>query len=77
MLASNDAKTVAGCVFNPDVLFKRGGALESKAIVGYLMVSTVGAMFTPGTTSLAAGTVTDIYSDGLDPSMVPAAIDAL
>ena len=77
VLASNDAKTVAGCVFSPDVLYKKGGALEGKAIVGTVTVTTVGATFTPGTTSLAAATVTDTYADGLDASMVPPSIDAL
>jgi hypothetical protein len=77
VLASNDAKTIAGCVFNPDVIYKKGGALENKAIVGYVVVSTVGAVYTPGTTSLAAATVTDTYFDGLDASMVPPGIDAL
>jgi hypothetical protein len=75
--ASNDAKTVASCVFSPDVLFKPSGPLESKAIVGMVTVTTVGATFVPGTTSLAAATVTDTYADGLDASLVPAAITPL
>lgn len=77
VLASNDATTAAGCVFDPVALFKKGGLLESKAVVGILTVATSGAAFVPGTTSLAAATVTDTYLDGLDPSMVPAGVDPL
>lgn len=41
---------------------------DSKCVVGILTVATAAATFVPGTTSLAAATVTDTYEDGFPPS---------
>ena len=64
VVASNDLPTaqVAGLTF-PTVP-------AGRCVVGVVQVDTVGAVFTPGTTSLAAGTATDTYTNGAPAGVV-------
>lgn len=45
--------------------------LANLCVIGTLCVAVVSSTFVPGTTSLAAGTITVTYIQGLDPGVLP------
>jgi hypothetical protein len=58
-VAGTAAATVAGIVLPQ--------ASATRALLGYVIITTTGADFTGGTTLLSAGTVTDVYIDTVGP----------
>ena len=54
-----EATTVAGVVFP--------STPAASAVVGFVLVYTIGATFIGGTTALSAGTVTDVYINATAP----------
>lgn len=75
VVEGNKAASVAGVTFS-DVTGADGHTYPSPgpslAVVGILSVTVNSSTFTPGTTSLAAGTITVAYVNGYDPAAIGA-----